>query len=58
MKKETREKKFKCPYGLDQFPTTTINLLNNCNFFGCISLINNNCPIVKRSRGGDDVKKD
>lgn len=41
MKKETRENKFKCPYG---GPANG----HNCHALGCLHLINNECPIYRR----------
>ena len=50
MKKETREKKFKCPYGETDIKQYTMN----CHYFGCIHKINDDCPIVKRQAQGGD----
>lgn len=50
MKRETREKKFKCPYG----ETDTKEYTMNCHYFGCIHKINDDCPIVRRQAQGGD----
>ena len=34
MKKETREKKFKCPYGCNKLSKDKQMILDNCHFFG------------------------
>lgn len=41
MKKETRDRKFKCPY--DEKPGRQYTM--NCLYFGCIHQINDDCPL-------------
>lgn len=41
MKKETRDRKFKCPY--DERPGKQYT--SNCYYHGCIHQINGDCPI-------------
>lgn len=43
MKKETREHKFKCPYG--ERPGKQFS--DNCYTFGCIHQINGDCPLKR-----------
>lgn len=51
MKKETREKKFKCEFS----EQATNGKEMNCFYFGCLHQIKGDCPILN---GGSDVKKD
>jgi hypothetical protein len=41
MKKETRDRKFKCPYNEKPGKQYTMN----CLYFGCIHQINDDCPL-------------
>lgn len=46
MKNETREKKFKCPYGCGTIQDSH-RLTENCFYFGCLHQINDTCPILR-----------
>ena len=46
MKKETREQKFKCPYG--ERPGKQFS--DNCYAFGCIHQINGDCPLKREEK--------
>ena len=50
MKKQTREKKFKCEFEneVKQNKGKTMN----CYYFGCIHQINEDCPIIKGVENG------
>lgn len=50
MKKDTRERKFKCPH--DERPGKQYTM--NCYYFGCIHQINNDCPL---KRNDERIKK-
>ena len=45
MKKETREKKFKCQFAGEVRENKGFTM--NCHYYGCIHLINDTCPILK-----------
>lgn len=53
MKKETREKKFKCPFNetLDIIKENNGNFTMTCYYFGCIHQIDDNCPIIRQAKG-------
>lgn len=53
MKKETREKKFKCPYNetLDIIKENDGHHTMTCYYFGCIHQIDNNYPIIRQAKG-------
>ena len=46
MKMETRDKKFKCPYG--ERPGKQFS--DNCYTFGCIHQINGDCPLKREEK--------
>ena len=48
MKKETRQKKFKCQFSGEVRANKGYTM--NCYYFGCIHQINGDCPILQ---GGD-----
>jgi hypothetical protein len=48
MKKETRDKKFKCQFSSEVKANKGLTM--NCYYFGCIHQINGDCPILQ---GGD-----
>ena len=45
MKKETRQKKFKCQF--DSEVRNNKGYTMNCYYFGCIHQINGDCPILQ-----------
>lgn len=44
MKRETREKKFKCEFSKEVKENKGYTM--NCYFYGCIHQINGDCPIL------------
>ena len=50
VKQETREKKFKCPNGIEH----ATGYKMDCYFYGCVHQINDTCPVI---RGEDERKK-
>ena len=51
MKKQTREKKFKCEFACEVKKQKEYT--HNCFYFGCIHQINGDCPILRQAQGGD-----
>lgn len=51
MKKETREKKFKCQFAGEV--NKKKEYTHNCFYFGCIHQINGDCPILRQAQGGE-----
>ena len=51
MKKETREKKFKCEFSQEVLENKSYTM--NCFYYGCIHQIRGDCPILRQAQGGD-----
>jgi hypothetical protein len=51
MKKETREKKFKCEFSQEVKDNKSYTM--NCYYYGCIHQIRGDCPILRQAQGGE-----